>query len=288
MRELKRKVASGKSWGIEAQMVSPSEAKRLFPFLNLRRIKGAMWIPSAGLVTRAVDAAAAMVHEAEEMGALRVVPHTKVTGIEVGAGRVQGVHTSRGYIDADLVICCAGVWGPVIGEMAGVPIPLSPLHHQLMHTSPVPELEGATGQIEWPLLRDQDRSMYVRQEYKGWEVGSYMHPAIITDATDIPSAEDSLLSPTMMPFTEKHFGPAMEAIIEVMPVLGDAGLQFGFNGLLSVTPDSMPIIGGIPTGTRVLGRRGDLGEGRSRCREDGGGVDRGRRTEYRSPSGGLH
>ena len=46
MQELKRKVSSGKSWGIEAQMVSPSEAKKLFPFLNLRRIKGAMWSPS--------------------------------------------------------------------------------------------------------------------------------------------------------------------------------------------------------------------------------------------------
>ena len=246
MRELKRKVASGKSWGIKAQMVSPSEAKKLFPFLNLSRIKGAMWTPSAGLVTRGVDAAAAMVHDAEEMGALRLFPNTEVTDIEVGRGRVHGVHTSRGYIGADLVICCAGVWGPVIGGMAGVSIPLSPLHHQLMYTSPVPELEGSTGQIDWPLLRDQDRAMYVRQEYHGWEIGSYMHPSIITDATDIPSAQDSLLSPTMMPFTEQHFGPAMEAIIEVMPVLGDAGFQFGFNGLLSVTPDSMGIIGESP------------------------------------------
>jgi glycine cleavage system aminomethyltransferase T/glycine/D-amino acid oxidase-like deaminating enzyme len=243
MRELKRKVASGKSWGIEAWMVGPGEAKKLFPFLNSRRIKGAMWTPSAGLVTRAVDAAAAMVRETEEMGALRMFPNTQVTDVQVEGGRVRGVHTSRGYIGTDLLICCAGVWGPVIGAMAGAPIPLSPLHHQLMYTSPVPELKGATGQIEWPLLRDQDRSMYVRQEYDGWEVGSYMHPAIITEANDIPSAQDSLLSPTMMPFTEEHFTPAMESVIEVMPVLADAGLQFGFNGLLSVTPDSMPIIG---------------------------------------------
>ena len=243
MRELKRKVASGKSWDIEAQMVSPSEAKKLFPFLNARRIKGAMWTPSAGLVTRAVDAAAAMVQRAEEMGALRLFPRTAVSGVEVGADRVRGVHTSRGHVGADLVICCAGVWGPVIGEMAGVPIPLSPLHHQLVYTTPVPELEGAKGSIEWPLLRDQDRSMYVRQEHDTWEVGSYMHPSIITDATDIPSADDARYSPTMMPFTEHHFAPAMESIIEVMPVLANAGFQFGFNGLISVTPDGGLIIG---------------------------------------------
>ena len=243
MRELKRKVASGKTWGIEAEIISPSEAKRLLPFLNPRRIKGAMWTPSAGLVTRAVDAAVAMAQRAEGMGALQVSPHTRVTDVDVKGGRVHGLHTSKGYIGADLVICCAGVWGPVIGEMAGAPIPLSPMHHQLVYTSPVPELKGAKGHIEWPLLRDQDRSMYVRQEHDIWEIGSYMHPSMITDAADIPTAGEAKYSPTMMPFTEQHFGPAMESIIEVMPVLENAGLRFGFNGLLSVTPDSASIIG---------------------------------------------
>ncbi len=243
MRELRRKVASGKSWGVESDMISPSEAKKLFPFLNPQRIKGAMWTPSAGLVTRAVDAAAEMVLQAEQMGALTMTPRTAVTDVDVKGGRVKGLHTSRGYIGADLIVCCAGVWGPAIGEMAGVPIPLSPLHHQLVYTSPVAELEGAKGHIEWPLLRDQDRSMYVRQEHDVWEVGSYMHPAMITEAADIPPADKARYSPTMMPFTEQHFAPAMESIIEVMPVLENAGLQFGFNGLLSITPDSASIIG---------------------------------------------
>ena len=243
MRELHRKVASGKTWGIHAEMISPSEARELFPFLNIRRIRGAMWTPSAGLVTRAVDAAVAMADKAQAMGALQLVPNTKVMGFDVRRGRVKGVETTRGNIAADMVICCAGVWGPVIGDMIGSPIPLSPMHHQLVYTNPVAELEGAEGHIEWPLLRDQDRSMYVRQEHDTWEVGSYLHPSMITAASDITSADDARYSPTMMPFTEEHFGPAMESIIEVMPVLANAGLQFGFNGLLSVTPDSASIIG---------------------------------------------
>ena len=112
-----------------------------------------------------------------------------------------------------------------------------------MYTSPTEELAGAKGHIEWPLLRDQDRSMYVRQEHDTWEVGSYMHPSMITDAWDIPSPDEAQYSPAMMPFTEEHFMPAMESIIQVMPSLSNAGLQFGFNGLLSVTPDSASIIG---------------------------------------------
>ncbi len=243
MQELHRKVASGKSWGIHAEMITPGEAKDLFPFLDLTHIRGAMWTPSAGLVTRAVDAAAEMVRQAKEMGALHLLSNTKVTGFDVVRGRVVGVETTRGTVEADTVVCCAGIWGPAIGDMIGSPIPLAPMHHQLVYTSPTEELAGAKGHIEWPLLRDQDRSMYVRQEHDTWEVGSYMHPSMITDAWDIPSPDDAQYSPAMMPFTEEHFMPAMESIIEVMPVLANAGLQFGFNGLLSVTPDSASIIG---------------------------------------------
>ena len=243
MRELHRKVASGKTWGIHAEMIAPSEAKELFPFLDISPIRGAMWTPSAGLVTRAVDAAAEMVAQAEAMGALQVLSNTKATGFDVVRGRVTGVKTTRGDVETDTVVCCAGIWGPVIGDMIGSPIPLAPMQHQLVYTSPTGELAGAKGHIEWPLLRDQDRSMYVRQEHDTWEVGSYMHPSMITAAADIPSPDDAIYSPAMMPFTEEHFMPAMESIIEVMPVLANAGLQFGFNGLLSVTPDSASIVG---------------------------------------------
>ena len=223
MRELHRKVASGKTWGIHAEMIAPSEAKELFPFLDISPIRGAMWTPSAGLVTRAVDAAAEMVAQAEAMGALQVLSNTKVTGFDVVRGRVTGVKTTRGDVATDTVVCCAGIWGPVIGDMIGSPIPLAPMHHQLVYTSPTAELAGAKGHIEWPLLRDQDRSMYVRQEHDTWEVGSYMHPSMITAAADIPSPDDAIYSPAMMPFTEEHFMPAMESIIEVMPVLAKRG-----------------------------------------------------------------
>ena len=111
MRELHHKVASGKSWGIHAEMITPGEAKDLFPFLEVAPIRGAMWTPSAGLVTRAVDAAAEMVRQAEEMGALQLLSNTKVTGFDVERGRVTAVKTTRGTVQIDTVVCCAQASG---------------------------------------------------------------------------------------------------------------------------------------------------------------------------------
>ena len=246
LRELRRKVESGKSWGIDAELISVEEAQEAFPFLDKDPIRGAMWTPTAGVATRSTDAAQAMVQEAKRCGSLQLFDNTEVLDVIVEDNKVCGVHTSRGFIQSNLVISAAGVWGPLIGKMAGISIPLAPMHHQLVHTGNVPELEGAKSQIEWPVLRDQDRSMYVRQEFDTWEIGSYNHPPMITDANDIQPQDETKYSPTMMPFTPEHFEVAMASIIEVMPILEHAPFQFGFNGLLSVTADSMPVIGESP------------------------------------------
>ena len=112
MQELHRKVASGKSWGIHAEMITPGEAKNLFPFLDTDPIRGAMWTPSAGLVTRAVDAAAEMVRQAEEMGALQLLSNTKVTGFDVERGRVvQPSRPRAARSQIDTVVCCAQASG---------------------------------------------------------------------------------------------------------------------------------------------------------------------------------
>jgi glycine cleavage system aminomethyltransferase T/glycine/D-amino acid oxidase-like deaminating enzyme len=246
MGELQRKIALGKSWGVPAELVSPEQAQALFPWLDPSQILGAMWEPTAGLVMRSVDAAQMMVREAEAMGAVEVYPYTPVTGIDVQGGRVCGVRTPRGDIAAETVVSAVGVWGPLIGQMAGITIPLAPMHHQLVHTTPAPELAGARDQIEWPLLRDQDRALYVRQERDTWEIGSYQHRSMFTEPEEIPAPDQAKLTPTMMPFTVEDFVQPMADIVEVMPVLADASIRYGFNGLLSVTPDGLPVLGEVP------------------------------------------
>ena len=56
-----------------------------------------------------------------------VFGHTEVTDIEVIDGRVRAVVTPMGRFEADVVVSCAGIWGPKIGRMVGVPMALVPM-----------------------------------------------------------------------------------------------------------------------------------------------------------------
>lgn len=251
MVELQRKVASGKSWGVEAYMISPSETKELFPFVDETTIKGAMYAPSAGLVTRSRYVAADMVEKAESMGSLQMFNNTPVTGIDVKDGRVKGVRTSKGAIRCDTVICAVGVWGPLIGAMAGVSIPLVPVHHPLMYFDSAKELGHVQERIEYPLFRDQDVSAYVRHEWDKFEWGYYerYNPRVVRPQDILERDEVRVgMSPTMEPLELEHIADNYEEICETVPILAtiEWNEEASYNGLLSFTPDGMPILGESP------------------------------------------
>ena len=147
-----------------------------------------------------------------------------------------------------MVIAC-GVWSPKIGRMAGATIPLTPAIHQMIDIGPVPRFAGAKKGIEWPIVRDMDTNMYERQDGTGLEIGSYAHRPILHDPEEIPSIEESALSPTEFPFTEDDFALQMEQALELMPeIVGDesVGIKYAINGLLSLTPDGLPLLGETP------------------------------------------
>src|SRR5260221_12039859 len=81
------------------------------------------------------------------------------------------------------------------------------------------------------------------------EVGSYADVTIIVDPDAMPSIEQSVLSPTELPFTQDDFDPQLAQALELMPeLLGDerAGIRYAINGLISMTPDGHPVIGANP------------------------------------------
>ena len=108
------------------------------------------------------------------------------------------------------MVIAAGVWSPKLGDMAGVSIPLTPAVHQMISVGPCPQLVGTEGEITFPIMRDMDTFCYERQHGADMEVGSYAHRAILHEPEEIPSIEQSKLSPTEMPFTEDDFDPQLE------------------------------------------------------------------------------
>jgi glycine cleavage system aminomethyltransferase T/glycine/D-amino acid oxidase-like deaminating enzyme len=254
MDELRRRCTAGKAWGIPAQVISPAEVAKLVPYLDESVILGGAHFPTVGVVD-SLRAGTLMREEAQQSGALQVLAGAEVLGIGTsGRGRngqpkITSVRTTAGEIETGICVVCCGVWSPRIARMAGARIPLTPTVHQMISVGPIPLFAGTQGEIAYPIVRDVDTGMYERQHGGDMEVGSYAHRPIIVAPDDIPSIEESALSPTELPFTADDFDPQLAEALELMPeLLGDekVGIRYAINGLISMTPDGHPLLGPAP------------------------------------------
>ncbi|MDR0344911.1 MAG: FAD-dependent oxidoreductase [Nocardiopsaceae bacterium] len=252
MAELRRRCTAAKAWGIDAQVLTPGECRKLVPYLDESVILGGASFPAVGVVDP-LRAGTLMREEAERSGALTVLAGTEVLGIGTEPGgrrpRVRSVATSAGEIAADHCVICCGVWSPRIARLAGARLALTPVVHQMISVGPIGLFAGTPGEISYPIVRDVDTNMYERQHGGDMEVGSYAHRPIIVSPDEIPSLDEAALSPTELPFTSDDFDPQLAEALELMPeLLGDekAGIRYAINGLISMTPDGHPLLGEMP------------------------------------------
>jgi glycine cleavage system aminomethyltransferase T/glycine/D-amino acid oxidase-like deaminating enzyme len=248
MQELLRRITSAGAWGIEpVKMITPEEIKELVPYVDVSPLLGGCYSPGAGVV-ESMRAAEIMRERAAAAG-VTLAGETEVLAIRVEGGRVRGLETTHGNIDAERVVIACGVWSPKLARMAGAKIPLTPMIHQKVKVGPVAHFADHTDQIEWPIVRDMDNSMYEHQKFDQMEIGSYAHRPITLAPEQIPSLAESNGAPTELPLTEPDFAPQMAIARELMPeVFNDPAVtvQHAINGVLSVTFDGMPLLGETP------------------------------------------
>ena len=247
MLELDRRMTSARAWGIEASLLTPAEVKELVPFINEDVILGGFYCPTVSVVD-SLETGTTMRREAVETAGCRVFANTEVLDVETidgegGVTTVSSVVTDKGTIAAEHVVIACGVWSNRIANMAGATIPLVPAVHQMADVGPMDILAETNNEIGYPIVRDMDTFCYERQSAGSMEVGSYGHRAILHHPDEIPSNQDAALSPTELPFTDDDFDPQMETAIELMDMLGEAEIRYAINGLLSLTPDTMPCLG---------------------------------------------
>ncbi|MET8011985.1 FAD-dependent oxidoreductase [Streptomyces sp. NPDC005271] len=242
--DLHRKAGLAASWGVRGELLTPARCVELWPLLDPEAILGGFHTPADGLA-RALLACRAQIERATARGAHFLDRHT-VTGIERENGRVTAVVTDRGTFPADIVVSAAGFWGPLIGAMAGVPVPLLPLAHQYAKTAPLPELAGVNDprtEASRPILRFQDRDLYFREHTDRIGIGSYAHRPLPVDPATVPAYDDAPVMPSSLPFTEEDFAPSWRDGVGLLPALGRSRVEEGFNGVFSFTPDGMPVLG---------------------------------------------
>lgn len=241
MNELHRRAGLATSWGIPAEVISPEAAAKLHPVLDPKAILGALHVPTDGLA-KALRADEAMGRRAISRGAKFLERH-EVIDIKQEGGKVTGVVTDQGDFAADVVIACAGIWGPKVGDMIGMPTALQPLAHQLAWTEDVESLSDQEEECAIPLLRNQDHDLYYRQRGKGLGVGWYGHRPLPVAAKDIVPFDKAATMPSMLEFTAPEWVGAMEYSSEILPELKSAKITSGMNGLFSFTVDGNPLMG---------------------------------------------
>lgn len=245
LADLHRKQGWATSWGVGGRVIDPQECAKLHPLLDPHRILGGFYVESDGLA-KATRVVVALTRRAQSRGAV-FQGSTKVLGIEQSGGRVTGVATTAGVVPADVVVSCGGFWGPDLGALVGMDVPLLPLAHQYAKTHQLPELVGRnteSSEAGFPILRHQDQDLYFREHVDRLGIGSYAHRPMPVNMRELPEGEITAdAMPSMLAFTEADFAPAWEQCQALLPCLESATLESGFNGIFSFTPDGGPLIG---------------------------------------------
>ncbi len=235
LEELYRGASMGKTFGLEIDLLSTAEIRERWPLLEVGDLVGGIFIRKDGQ-TNPIDTTQAFARGARMRGA-RIFENTKVERIRVEKGRAVGVETEAGYISADTVVLCAGMWSHALGRAAGVSVPLHAAEHFYIVTEPI---KGVPPNL--PVLRVYDECAYYKEDAGKLLVGCFEPVAKPWGMNGIPESFcfDSL------PEDADHFEPILAAAVRRVPVLADAGIQLFFNGPESFTPDDRYYIGEAP------------------------------------------
>ena len=233
--EVKRQATTARSFGLEMHLLSPAEARDLWPPMTVDDVVGAAFLPTDGQANPG-DIVQALARGARTSG-VTVHEDIEVIGIRVENGAVRGIETDRGAISCEKLVLCAGQWTRDLGRLAGVNVPLVSVQHQYLITTPI---ESVTRGL--PTLRDPDRLTYYKEEVGGLVMGGY-------EPNPIPWATNGLPSDfqfTLLDSDWDHFTPIMQQALERVPALATAGVKQLVNGPESFTPDGNFILGQAP------------------------------------------
>ncbi len=223
--------------GVPFEIVSPQQARQLFPLIDLDGIVGAAHLPTDGHVDPN-GLTQALAKGARSKGA-EILRHTAVKAIE-RSGSSWLVTTSKGEIRAEIVVNAAGQWAKQVGRMVGVDLPIVPLEHHYLVTEKLDALSSL--EVELPVLRDADASFYIREEGGALLVGAFERNTKPWALQGIPEDFHSrLLQPDLGRLEE-----VLEAAARRVPAFENAGIKSIVNGPDGYTPDGLCLMGPIP------------------------------------------
>jgi 4-methylaminobutanoate oxidase (formaldehyde-forming) len=235
MAEYERQATTAHSFGMEMQLLTPNEARDLWPLMETDDVIGAAFLPTDGSASP-VDLTQALARGARMQGAT-LIEDCPVTALEIENNRVTAVTTPRGRIACEVVVNCCGQWAREFGRLAGVNVPLVSVQHQFIITGPIDGVHSGL-----PTLRDPDRLTYYKEEVGGLAMGGYEPNPVPWAVDGIPEGfHFSLLDADF-----DHFQQLADLSFPRVPALERAEIRQMINGPESFTPDGNFILGEAP------------------------------------------
>jgi sarcosine oxidase subunit beta len=224
LETFKNNVAMQHRLGIETEWLTGDEIRKRLPQMRFEDALTGTFYHKDGLADPN-STVMGYINAARRMNA-RALTDVEVLGIDVVNGCIHGVRTNLGQVSTDIVVNAAGPWAGLIGDMVRIDIPITPLRRQMVTTTPLPDLDQ-----DFPFVIDFHQSLYFHREGEGILTG-------MSNPEERPGFEQRI--------DEEWELVAMEAAIELMPMLAHAGRLSGWAGLYEVTPDAHPIFGPTP------------------------------------------
>lgn len=239
--EYKSYMSVAPSQGIRAELLTPDEARKLWPLLDNREMLAALYNPDDGHIAPA-DVTMAMVRGARDRGA-RVELNTEVTGFERLPGGEWKVSTNRGDIICEHVICATGNYARQTGALLGLDIPAIPILHQYWITEALPEIMARKrdGLPEMPILRDEGFEGYLREEGDGLMFGPYERTEKLHLFAE--NGVPAWFGADLLPEDFEAVSWNWERALDLVPALGRVGIKANVRGPFQMTADELPLVG---------------------------------------------
>ena len=238
---LKGLVAKGKYLGIEAEVISPEEARELMPLLDPSKFVGAMRTYVDGHLDPS-GVTHAFARAARKLGA-EVERFTKVEDLVQNADGSWRVITNKGEIIAEHVVNAGGLWAREVGRMVGLELPVLAMEHMYLLTEDMPEVATWNKKTGKEIIHavDFDGELYLRQERGGMLMGTYEKACKPWSPHNTPwDFGHELLEPDI-----DRIAPSLEVGFEHFPAFKNAGIKQIINGPFTFAPDGNPLVGPV-------------------------------------------
>jgi len=239
--------ARGRYLGMETELISPSEAKKLMPLLEEQYFVGAMYDAHEGHVDPS-GVTHAYAQCARDNGAEihRNSWARSITRTPSGEWDVEVYDTASGESKATIrcehVVNAGGLWAREVGRMVGLELPVLAMEHMYLLTEDIPEIadyNAERGEVLHTI--DFGGEIYMRQEGGGLLMGTYERNCVPWSIDETPwDFGMRLLTPDLDRIAE-----SLDVGFSHFPIFHTAGIKQVINGPFTFSPDGNPLIGPI-------------------------------------------